>query len=354
MRQTYARAVFEESKYNVVAISGINELTNHNFELKQPKSKQVLVKVDSCAICTLEQRMYKGVIQRYPFAGGHEVAGTIEAVGEDVKSVKKGDKVAIYLLTSCGECHYCRTGHENQCVDAFKTVVHSELIGPGGFAEYMMVDSDRVYKLADDIDLSHAALTEPVACCVHSMRVADIQLGNDVVVIGVGVMGAIHVKLAKLKGARVIACDIEASRLDLAKKIGADVLINSRTENAVDRVKVLTEGRGADAVFCTAAISELAADSIAMTGKLGVVVMYSSFHPDHPVALSANKVHSSEVVITGAVNPCRKDFLTATRLLSYKIIDVSDLITEVIPSTDIIRAFERAVDASTLRIIVKQ
>lgn len=340
-------------KYNVNVISDIKELKTYELELKQPVGNQVLIKVETCAICTLEQRIYKGMMKRYPFAGGHEVAGTVEAVGEDVKNIAVGDKVALRLLTSCGECYYCRTGNENQCVISFKATTHEGLNGPGGLAEYMTLDAKNVYKMADDVDMNNAALAEPLACCIHSVNNANIQLGDDVVVVGVGIMGAFHIQLAKLKGARVIACEVDDSRLEIAKKLGADIVINSKNEDVVEKVKELTEGRGADVVFCTVAISKIAEDSIAMTGKLGRVVMYSSFHPDLPVDLSVNKVHYSEMIITGSVNPKTIDFLTATKLISNKIIDVSLLISDVMDSKNIEAAFERAVDPSSYRVIVR-
>ena len=339
-------------KYNVKVISDVKEISNYELELKEPVGNQVLVKVDTCAICTLEQRVYGGVMKRYPFAGGHEVAGTVEAIGEEVKSVKVGDKVALRLLTSCGECYYCRSGNENQCVVSFKASIHEGLNGPGGLAEYMTIDARNVYKMADDVDMNHAALAEPLACCIHSINNANIQLGEDVVVVGVGIMGAFHIQLAKLKGARVIACEVDEARLEIAKQLGADVVINSKNEDPVERVKQLTEGRGADAVFCTVAISKIANESIEMTGKLGRVVMYSSFHPDLPVELSVNKVHYSEMVITGSVNPKNVDFLVATKLISNKLIDVSLLISDVIGIENVESAFEKALDPASYRIIV--
>lgn len=341
------------NKYKVAIISDEKKLEIVEKNLKQPEGNQVLVKVDSCAICTLEQRIFKGVMKRYPFAGGHEAAGTVVAVGENVKSLKIGDKVAARLLTSCGECYYCRNGHENQCVISFKADIHEGVGGPGGFAEYMILDARALYKVADDLDLTYAALSEPLACCVHSVNNANIELGDDAVVIGVGIMGAFHIQLAKLRGARVIACEVDENRLEVARKMGADILINSKEVDAIKKVKELTEGRGANVVFCTAAIPQLASDSIQMISKVGRVVMYSSFHPDNPIELNVNSVHSKEMNITGSINANTRDFLISTKLLSNKMIDPSLLVSEVIPFEKIQYAFERAIDPNTYRIIVK-
>jgi len=339
--------------YKLAIISGERRIEVVDKALRQPEGSQVLVKIDCCAICTLEQRMYSGVMKRYPFAGGHEAAGIVEAVGSKVKSLKQGDKVATRMLTSCGECYYCRSGHENQCVNSFKADIHEGIDGPGGFAQYMLIDAKALYKMADDLELTHAALSEPLACCVHSVGSANIELGNDVVVIGVGIMGAFHIQLSKMRGARVIACEVDKDRLETARKMGADVTINPREVDAVQRVKELTEGRGADVVFCTAALPQLAADSIRMAGKTGRVVMYSSFHPDEPVDLNVNSVHSKEMIITGAVNANTRDFLIAAKLLSGKMIVPSMLISEVVPLEKIEYAFERAIDPKTYRVIVK-
>ena len=142
-----------------------------------------------------------------------------------MKGVKPGDKAAARLLNSCGECYYCRSGHENLCVASFVAHTHSGIMGAGGFAEYMTVSAKAVYKLADDVDLDHAALAEPLACCVHSIRNARIQLGDDVVVIGAGIMGALHIRLAKMSGARVIVSELDPVRMDVARKMGADIVI---------------------------------------------------------------------------------------------------------------------------------
>ncbi|MDR1800344.1 MAG: alcohol dehydrogenase catalytic domain-containing protein [Lachnospiraceae bacterium] len=341
------------SNYKVAVLSGEGQFEIKELELKQPVGKQVLIKVDSCAICTLEQRVYKGMMKYYPFAGGHEVSGTVVSVGEDVKNVAQGDKVAARLLTNCGECYYCRNGHENLCEISFKASTHEGLNGPGGLSEYMTVDAKSVFKLSDDLDLSYAALSEPLACCVHSIGQGNINLGDDVVVIGAGIMGAFHVMLAKLRGARVIVCELDEDRLSTAKALGADVLINSGKTDVSEEILKLTNGRGADVVFCTAALPKLADQAISLTGKTGRTVMYSSFHPKEPISLDVNRVHYSEMVITGSVNPLLKDFQMSTRLLSGGLINPQPLISASFPFEKISEAFEAAVDPKTYRVLVK-
>lgn len=339
--------------YKVSVLTAPQTIEVRELEKKAPTGRQVLIKVESCAICTLEQRVYNGVMKNYPFAGGHEAAGVVEAVGPAVKGVKPGDKVAVRLLNACGECHYCRNGHENQCVVSFIAKTHEGLMGPGGMAEYMTADAGDVYKMAADLDSDHVALAEPLACCVHSVRRGAVELGDDVVVVGCGIMGAFHIKLAKLRGARVICCEVDEKRLEVAQKMGADILINSKDVDAVAKVKELTGGRGADVVFCTVAISAIAQDAVNMAGKLGRVVFYSSFHPDNPIELFPGKIHSGEQIITGSVNPNQSDFLISTRLLSSRVIDVEDLISDRVPTADIQRAFQEAIDPHTYRIILK-
>ena len=341
-------------KYKVSVLSDRHEITIHELDLREPEGKEVLVKIDSSAICTLEQRVYEGIRKLYPFAGGHEASGTVEKVGKKVKTVKPRDKVVIRTLNTCGECHYCRSGNENQCVVSYQASIHEGLRGPGGIAEHMMIDAKNVYKMADDVDLEYAALTEPLACCIHSVNNAHIELGEDVVVMGVGIMGAFHIQLSKLRGARVIACEIDEKRMEVAKKMGADIVLNSTNmEDVKAKVNELTENRGADVVFCTVPSTKVAEDCIHLTGKLGRVIMYTSFHPDNPVPISVNHVHSSEMIITGAVSPRNKDFQTAARLISNKVINLEGLITATVPMMDIEEAYKKALDPGAYRVIIK-
>lgn len=341
-------------KYKVSVITDKNKVRYYELDKKEPIDNQVLVKVYSSAICTLEQRVFKGIKPIYPFAGGHETSGIVEKIGSNVKNVKEGDKVVIRTLNTCGECDFCRSGHENLCMVSYQTSTHSEFKGPGGLSEYMIVDATKVYKLNEDVNLSYASLTEPLACCIHSVKKANIDFGDNVLVMGVGIMGLFHIQLAKLRGAKVIACDINEDRLNTALDLGADLSINSSNKDLLfKKINEITNDKGVDVSFCTVPSTDVAADCVKVTGKLGRVVMYTSFYPDNPIDISPNNVHSTEMSITGAVSPTNKDFLTATKLISNKVIEMDNVITDIVPMSDIEKAYEKAIEPNSYRIIIK-
>lgn len=339
---------------NKIAIfEGAEKLKYIEETIEEIKSNQVLVKIDATAICTMEQRVYLGKMKpKMPFAGGHEVAGHVIQCGGKVSSVSNGDVVALRLLTNCGHCHYCRTGNDNQCKTAFIAKFHQTVGGPGGLAKYIVVEEKNVYKVNKDVDVNYLSLTEPLACCIHSINRCDINFGDDVVIIGAGIMGVFHTMLAKLKGARVIVTEVDEERLKVAKDNGADIVINSSKVDAVQYIKDLTDGRGADVVVNTVAISKVAEDAIKMAGKLGRVVFYSSFHPDNPIDFSPNSIHYSEAIVTGSVNPSNKDFLQATRLLSSNIINPESLIAGHVSLDNLENGIAEALRPDTYRIIV--
>lgn len=341
-------------KYKVGVITDKNKVKYFELDKKEPINNQVLVKVYYSAICTLEQRVFKGVRPIYPFAGGHEVSGIVEKIGSGVRNVKEGDKVVIRTLNTCGECDYCRSGHENLCMVSYQSSTHSEFKGPGGLSEYMVVDATKVYKLEGDVNLSYASLTEPLACCIHSVKKANIDFGDNVLIMGVGIMGLFHIQLAKLRGAKVIACDINEERLKVAANLGADIIINSSDKKRmVERINEITSGKGVDVSICTVPITEVAADCVRVTGKLGRVVMYTSFYPDNPIDISPNHIHSTEMSIMGSVSPTNKDFLIATKLISNNVIYMDKVITEILPMSDINKAYEKSIEPQSYRIIVK-
>lgn len=320
-----------------------------------PGKNQILIKLKACALCTFEQRMFTGAKKvNFPYLGGHEVVGVVAEIGEGVNRWKVNDKVAIRTLAHCGQCYYCLQGEDNLCEETGKLPPPvPEVEGIGGLSEYLLVTPNQLFKYDDTIDDAVGVFAEPLACVIHSIERAKLKLGNDVVVIGAGVMGLLHLAVAKKMGTRVIVCEVDEKRRMLALQLGADHVINPIEEDMVAVVKKLTNGRGADAVFHTTALTSVAESAIKLTGKMGTVIMYGSFYPDKDITINPNWIHNTEVIITGSVSPSSEDFLKSTRMLNYGIIDVKPFVQATFELNDIQKAFEYAADPSTFRVVVK-
>ncbi|HUV67615.1 MAG TPA: alcohol dehydrogenase catalytic domain-containing protein, partial [Sedimentisphaerales bacterium] len=208
----------------------------------------VLIRVKACGICGSDVHGCTGKTGRRipPLIMGHEAAGIVEQVGRNVKGLKKGDRVCFDSTVYCNTCQACRKGLYNRCdkrqvlgvsVPAFKR--------HGAFAEYVAVPSWIVFKLPDQMSFVQAALLEPASIGTHASNRAPISADDTVLVIGAGTIGLFILQGARLRGAaRVIAVDIDEFRLDVAKKLGADAIINPANSDLKDTVLELTEGQG--------------------------------------------------------------------------------------------------------------
>ncbi len=341
----------------VVAITGEKKAEVKLVKDPTLKPDSIMMKVNGVALCTFEQRIFKGEIKMpLPFVGGHEVAGEIYAIGENIdpKKYPIGKKIVADLAGGCGECYYCRHGHTDQCVE-YNTLDDKDLDIPGtrGMSELIRVSPRQVYFVPDDLPTNKAVFAEPLACVLNSIDRANIEMGDDVVVIGGGIMGQLHVMCAKKRGARVIMSEPDPVRRKLAEELGADITFNPLENDPVEFVKNLTGGIGAETVFNTTPVSAVAKQAIDMTARLGTVVMYSSQHPDKPFDMSANYIHKTEVVITGSVNPSQKSFRQSVNMLSKGLIDPEKLVSGEFPIEEATAAFEAALRPDTFRIVVK-
>lgn len=324
---------------------------------------KVLMKVHACALCTFEQRMFTGESHMpLPIIGGHELVGEIAEIGDRVneKEFPVGKKIAARLIHSCGKCYFCRRGEENLCTEINSQGTKYEaadgsgrILSIGGLTEYVLVDPSQVYDIAQDLADTQACFAEPLACVLNSIERGQIELGDDVVVIGGGIMGMLHVMAAKLSGARVIMSEPDPARRKLAEELGADITFNPIEKDPVEYIHSLTGGLGAEAVFNTTPISAVAAQAIQMVAPMGRVVMYSSQHPDKPIEVSPNWLHNSEAVITGAVSPSIRSFNRSVNLLTKKLIDPSKLMSGEFALNDAQAAFEAAIRPDTFRCIIK-
>lgn len=338
--------------------TGIKQLEIQELPTPEIKPDEVLMKIRANGLCTNDLRDYTGDTKwSYPRVGGHEFSGEIIEVGSEVnpKYFQKGDHVVKYIIPYCGECHYCKIGRENLCEEIYTSNVFQNPDGLSGFfgmAEYMAVKSKDLYKYPKEVPFTHSSFTEPLACVVNSVERANLMYGQDIVIMGGGVMGLLHVILAKLKGTRVIVSEPNEERRQLAEQLGADITFDPTKGNAVAFVKEQTEGRGAEVVFNTTALPVLAKQALDFTGKGGQTFMFSSMHPNEPVPTDMGAVHSHEKLITGTVSPTIDTFYRSVQLIAKGIVDITPLLDKTFDYTEAVAAFEYALRPDTLKTII--
>lgn len=241
-----------------------------NVEIPKITSKEVLVRIKSCGICRGDVQRLEGLIKvKTPIILGHEPAGIITEVGNEVKGFKEDENVAIAAV-GCGECYYCIEGKDNVC----DYIAEGLGIGRNGcYAEYAAVSPRQLYKLPKGIPVEAGSIIgSSTGTAFHATRAANVSLGDIAVVFGTGCLGTQAIQLLKLMGVIVIAVDIIDEKLEIAKKLGADIIINAREKDPVKEVKSLTEGRGADAAFEFVGLPQTIEQAINAVKKGGVII----------------------------------------------------------------------------------
>ncbi len=244
-------------------------------ELPRPEAREgeLLIRIHACGICGSDVHGYDGSTGRRlpPIVMGHEAAGVVESVGSGVTEFGVGDRVTFDSTVYCGKCFYCKRGEVNLCDDREVVGVSTPLFKRmGAFAEYVAVPARIAYKLPDGMPFAHAALIEAVSVAVHAVGLTPIALDDTVVVVGAGMIGLLTLQAARLAGAgRVFVMDVDETRLELARKLGATATFNTQGDAAaresVAEIVEMTHGRGADAALeCVGATApvRLALDSV--------------------------------------------------------------------------------------------
>ena len=343
-------------KMKTIVFKGVNDLAVEEYDVPKCGTDQILVRVEACAICTWEQRAYKGINKvEYPFIGGHEMAGHIVEMGENVdkRNWHIGDKVVCGAHFACGNCTQCKSGNAQACThfDHSKQLPGLPYHGMGGLSSYYLISPTNCFHY-DNVPAVEAAITEPVSCVVHSVEVADIQFGDIVLVIGCGIMGQLNAMLAAKKGAMVIVSDTNEERTRMALDLGAKYAINPAKDNLVEKIKEITKGEMCDAVIDTTPIVSVVSEAIACLANCGRVVFYSSFHPDEPVPFSPNYVHGHNIQLLGTANSNLRDFMRATRLISNGIISTKPFVSEVYTVDEAQQAFDSACKGDKFRVVI--
>lgn len=298
----------------VVVFTGVGQVEVRDEPSPVPGPSQVVVDVAACGICTFERRLFSGDKQWYPVAPGHEAAGVVTAVGSAVDglagSPKVGDRVTMDLLTRCLTCGPCRRGKTALCLTRQGRKLSDGTVSFGGFASRIAIDAKSVHPIGD-APMEHAAMGEPLACSIHSVRQGGFRPGDRVAIIGGGFMGRLHMGLVRVGGASSIGViDVSAERLELAAAAGA-------TWTATPD-QALAVGGKQDVIFVTAMAGvDLAVE---MADKGATVVLYSAFDESLPATVGADKSHREEIAIVGAFSQEPEDWKLAAAYIRSGIL----------------------------------
>jgi L-iditol 2-dehydrogenase len=309
-----------------------------------PGAGDVKIRVRNCSTCGTDVKISKFGHHHIhpPRVMGHEIAGEIVETGAGVSGWSAGDRVQVIAAIPCGRCAECRRGRMTVCPNQESMGYHYE----GGFAQYLVVPAkvlavDGLNRIPAGIGFAEASVAEPLACVLNGQELARVGPGDDVVVVGSGPIGCLHVRLARARGAaRVFLVELNRARLDLAAAlVRPDAAICGGEVDAVDEVLKLTDGRGADVIITAAASGAAQEQALQLAARSGRISFFGGLPKDNPViACDSNLVHYRELTIVGANGSSPAHNAEALRLIATGAVPVADLITHRLP-------LERAIDA---------
>ena len=287
------------------------------LETPKPKGSQVLVKVNSSGVCHSDIHLWQGGYEgpggqflkttdrgvKYPLTPGHEIAGTVESMGDEAEGFSKNQNVIVFPWIGEGLCPACRIGQENLCDKPRSLGIYTD----GGYAEYVLVPSYKyLVKLDEDMDLDASATLSCSALTAYgAVRNAVLNPYDNLVVVGAGGLGLMAIQLAKsITGAKIIAMDLDDNKLDVAKKNGADNIINSKKEDPVKAILELTDKMGADAIIDFVNASKTVETDMQLLRRRGKLVLVGLFGGELKLSLVSMPTRAYKIIgsYTGSIS----------------------------------------------------
>ena len=323
-------------------LSEYNRLEIAQMPLPAVGADEALVRVEACGICGSDVHGYDGSSGRRipPIVMGHEAAGTVAATGTNVRGWAKGDRVTFDSTIFCGACAYCARGEINLCDNRQVIGVScGDYRRHGAFAEYLAVPQRIMYRLPESISFAEAAMLEAASVALHAVRVSQAAGCETALVIGAGMIGLLTLQAARAAGCkRIVVADVDFSRLELARRIGADEIFNCSEAALAAQAQKLTGGQGVDAAFEAVGRNETDAAAIDATRKGGTVTLIGNIAPE--VTLPLQKVVTRQLRLQGSCASAG-EYPQAIELMVSGAIQVKPLITAVAPLEEGPRWFER-------------
>ena len=313
---------------------------------------ECLVKVRASGICGSDvMEWYRK--PKAPLVLGHEIAAEVAVVGAGVTQVAVGDRVFVSHHVPCEECRYCKAGHETVC-----DTLRSTNFDPGGFAEFVRVPAINMahglYKLPTEVSDDQAVFIEPLACVARGQRLVGLPPGGTVAVLGSGITGLLHIRLAKAMGAgRVIATDLVDYRKEAAMRSGADVVIDGREDVPV-QLRSANGGRPADLVITCTGAPRAIAQGLSSVDRGGRVLFFAPTEPTATIHVPFNALWREEITMTSSYGGAPVDIRAALELLRSGKVRVDDLVTHRLPLTQAGEGFRLVASArDSVKVILR-
>ena len=315
---------------------GDRQFTVETTQASPPAPGEVAVRIAYCGICGTDMHVFHGNMDaRVGFERviGHEMSGTIAAVGDGVGGMAVGEKVVVRPLDHCGDCPACHAGHEHIC----HNLKFLGLDTDGAMQEIWNVPAHTIHMLPDDIRMNHAALIEPVAVACHDVRLSRLQAGEDALVIGGGPIGVLVAMVARDAGVRVVISEVNPHRLSIAGKLGFDTINPMETDLAA-AIDERTGGKGADVVFEVSGTQPGVDAMTACAATRGRIVMVA-IHAQKP-EVDMFRFFWRELELVGVRVYEKEDYEKAIAIIAGGGVDADTVITDVSPLSEIQSAFE--------------
>lgn len=324
--------------------------------IQEPKKGEVLVKIMAALTCGTDVKTFRRghpvLVKSVPSGFGHEFSGIVEKLGEGVTNFKVGDRVVAANSAPCGECFFCKKGQYNLCENL-------QFLN-GAYAEYITVPAriveKNMIKLPDDLSFKEAAFTEPLANVVHGAERTDIKAGQSVGIIGIGPIGLMFAKYAKLKGARVIVGGRNEIKLRLAKEFaGVDEVVDLKnTENFEEVFRNFSdEKRGLDVAIECVGLPEMWEKTFSLVRAGGTVHFFGGCKKGSEIKLPTTKMHYGDIKILSVFHHTPEYVRKALDLIATHKMDVKKLITEEISLDKIPYAMQQHIEGKAIKFLVK-
>jgi 2-desacetyl-2-hydroxyethyl bacteriochlorophyllide A dehydrogenase len=313
-----------------VQMIGVGQpLQLHEIPVPAIGERDILVRVRAAGIChsDVHYRAGRSPVRPLPMTLGHEVAGLVEQVGQQVTSVSVGDRVCLHYNITCGDCYYCSTGNEQFCAN----VVMLGHYTSGGYAEYIAVPARNAIVLPDEIPFEQGAtLMCASATAFHALRKSRLKAGESAAILGAGGLGMSAIQLARAFGALdVFAVDINAEKLQLAAHYGA-IPVNARQVDPVAEIRRLTSGRGVDVAVELIGLPQTMQQAVRCLGVLGRAVIAGI--SDRPLEIDTyRELLGNEVEIIGSNDHLLQELPVLVEMARRKVLDTSRIVTRVVP-----------------------